>query len=232
MNDPLDETTAGAEGMPPGCRTRALGKAGCLVDTRVGVLQRRLLGGGSDASVRATLASLRRGVSREPGELPEIWELTAVPDTSEQVGDAPTWDEVAVHMAMTLYALHQQSKVVPMDRRGVGLGRAAHDVVGRGDEENSSARARFNALVTSSTVSELRHHLRSFIALLRSKGIPLDHAMLADDIAQFQRPGGAKTVQLRWSRQYYAVPTSQHVSEDLRQSSTAPINHAATSEES
>ena len=78
-------------------------------------------------------------------------------------------------------------------------------VVGRGEEENSSARARFNALVTSSSVSELRRHLRTLVSLLRAREIPLDHAMLADDVAQFQRPGGARAVQLRWARQYYNV---------------------------
>ena len=71
-----------------------------------------------------------------------------------------------------------------MFRPGVGLGSAAHDLVGR-DEENPSARARFNALVTLTTVAELRHHLRGFVSLLRARGIALDHAMLADDVLRF-----------------------------------------------
>ena len=76
------------------------------------------------------------------------------------------------------------------------------------EEDNDSARKRFNALVTSTTITELRHHLRNFISLLRARDITLDHAMLADDIVRFQRPGGAKKVRLTWARQYHFLSTT------------------------
>ncbi|WP_233188031.1 type I-E CRISPR-associated protein Cse2/CasB [Actinomyces qiguomingii] len=155
----------------------------------------------NESQGRADVAALRKAASRLPGELPEVWSLTAVPVVSS-AGDAPTWEELAVHTAMTLYAVHQQSRTEGMFQPGVGLGRAARDLIGPHDQENPSARARFNALVTSTTIGELRHHLRSFVSQLRAHRILLDHAMLADDLVDFQRPGGAKDVRLRWSRQY------------------------------
>ena len=203
-------TSAQAGGAPPdgARRSRPLGEAGRLVDWRIGGprgLQGRYCSKNrKEALARAQVAALRKGASRSPGELPEIWELTRV-EIPDGAGDAPTWEEIAVHTAMTLYAVHQQSRTEPMFRPSVGLGSAAHDLVGR-DEENPSARARFNALVTSTTVAELRHHLRGFVSLLRARGIALDHAMLADDIVRFQRPGGAKKVRLNWARQYYSLP--------------------------
>ena len=203
-------TSAQAGGAPPdgARRSRPLGEAGRLVDWRIGGprgLQGRYCSKNrKEALARAQVAALRKGASRSPGELPEIWELTRV-EVPDGAGDAPTWEEIAVHTAMTLYAVHQQSRTEPMFRPGIGLGSAAHDLVGR-DEENPSARARFNALVTSTTVAELRHHLRGFVSLLRARGIALDHAMLADDIVGFQRPGGAKKVRLNWARQYYSLP--------------------------
>ena len=203
---------AQAGGAPPEARQqeRHLTKnAGRLVDRRIGGprgLQTRL-DDNKSRRARGELAALRRGVSRSPGELPEIWELTRV-EVPDGAGDAPTWEEIAVHTAMTLYAVHQQSRTEPMFRPSVGLGSAAHDLVGR-DEENPSARARFNALVTSTTVAELRHHLRGFVSLLRARGIALDHAMLADDVLRFQQPGGAKQVRLTWARQYYYSPPAE-----------------------
>ena len=203
-------TSAQAGGAPPdgARRSRPLGEAGRLVDWRIGGprgLQGRYCSKNrKETLARAQVAALRKGASRSPGELPEIWELTRV-EVPDGAGDAPTWEEIAVHTAMTLYAVHQQSRTEPMFRPSVGLGSAAHDLVGR-DEENPSARARFNALVTSTTVAELRHHLRGFVSLLRARGIALDHAMLADDIVGFQRPGGAKKVRLNWARQYYSLP--------------------------
>ena len=204
---------AQAGGAPPGkprraCRRPSLDKnVGRLVDWRIGGprgLQARYRDDKNKARARGELAALRKGVSRSPGELPEIWELTRV-EVPDGAGDAPTWEEIAVHTAMTLYAVHQQSRTEPMFSPGVGLGSAAHDLVGR-DEENPSARARFNALVTSTTVAELRHHLRGFVSLLRARGIALDHAMLADDVLRFQQPGGARSVRLNWARQYHSLP--------------------------
>ena len=159
------------------------------------------------------LAALRKGASRDSGELPEIWELTSV-EIPEYASDAPTREEIAVHTAMTLYAVHQQSRTERMFVPGRGLGRAARSLIGPPDEENPSARARFNALVTSTTVTELRHHLRGLISLLRARNIALDHAMLADDIIRFQQPGGAKKVRLAWARQYYSLPAESPLTAD------------------
>ena len=204
--------------------------AGRLVDRRIGGprgLQTRL-DDNKSRRARGELAALRRGVSRSPGELPEIWELTRV-EVPDGAGDAPTWEEIAVHTAMTLYAVHQQSRTEPMFRPGIGLGSAAHDLVGR-DEENPSARARFNALVTSTTVAELRHHLRGFVSLLRARGFALDHAMLADDVLRFQQPGGAKKVRLAWARQYYSLPAESQPADGTVPASDADPTTAPTQE--
>ena len=199
---------AQAGGAPPEARRqerRLTKNAGRLVDRRIGGsrgLQARYLD--NESRARGELAALRKGASRSPGELPEIWELTRV-EVPDGAGDAPTWEEIAVHTAMTLYAVHQQSRTESMFHPGVGPGRAARRLIGPPDEENPSARARFNALVTSTTVAELRHHLRGFVSQLRARDIALDHAMLADDITRFQRPNGAKQVRLAWARQYYSL---------------------------
>ena len=200
---------AQAGGAPPEARRqerRLTKNAGRLVDRRIGGprgLQARYLD--NESRARGELAALRKGASRSPGELPEIWELTRV-EVPDGAGDAPTWEEIAVHTAMTLDAVHQQSRTEHMFSPGVGLGRAARRLIGPPDEENPSARARFNALVTSTTVAELRHHLRGFVSLLRARGIAPDHAMLADDGRRFQQPGGARSVRLNWARQYHSLP--------------------------
>ena len=227
-------TSAQAGGAPPdgARRSRPLGEAGRLVDWRIGGprgLQGRYCSKNrKEALARAQVAALRKGASRSPGELPEIWELTRV-EVPDGAGDAPTWEEIAVHTAMTLYAVHQQSRTEPMFRPSVGLGSAAHDLVGR-DEENPSARARFNALVTSTTVAELRHHLRGFVSLLRARGFALDHAMLADDVLRFQQPGGAKQVRLTWARQYYSLPAESQPADGTVPASDTDSTTAPTQE--
>ena len=225
---------AQAGGAPPEARRqeRHLTKnAGRLVDRRIGGprgLQTRL-DDNKSRRARGELAALRRGVSRSPGELPEIWELTRV-EVPDGAGDAPTWEEIAVHTAMTLYAVHQQSRTEHMFSPGVGLGSAARRLIGSPDEENPSARARFNALVTSTTVAELRHHLRGFVSLLRARGFALDHAMLADDVLRFQQPGGAKQVRLTWARQYYSLPAESQPADGTVPASDTDSTTAPTQE--
>lgn len=189
-------------------RRPSLGATGRLVSQRVSGkngLQSRYLH--NEAQAREQMAALRGAVTREPGEVPATWALTQV-RVPDDAGDAPTREEIAVHTAMTLYAVHQQSRTDPMFHPGKGLGHASRELIGPPDQENPSARKRFDALVTSTTITELRHHLRDLVSLLRARGITLDHAMLADDIVRFQRPGGAKEVRLGWARQYHFMPTT------------------------
>ena len=227
------KTPRKTDSAPPESRQRARRLAedvGRLVDWRIGGprgLQARYLQ--NESRARGEMAALRKGASRDSGELPEIWELTSV-EIPEYASDAPTREEIAVHTAMTLYAVHQQSRTEHMFSPGVGLGSAARRLIGSPDEENPSARARFNALVTSTTVAELRHHLRSFVSLLRARGIALDHAMLADDVLRFQQPGGAKKVRLAWARQYYSLPAETPSATDADPASNADSTTTPTQE--
>ena len=227
------KTPRKTDSAPPESRQRARRLAedvGRLVDWRIGGprgLQARYLQ--NESRARGEMAALRKGASRDSGELPEIWELTSV-EIPEYASDAPTREEIAVHTAMTLYAVHQQSRTESMFHPGVGPGRAARRLIGPPDEENPSARARFNALVTSTTVAELHHHLRSFVSLLRARGIALDHAMLADDIFRFQQPGGAKKVRLNWAHQYYSLPAETPPADNVAPASDADPTTAPTQE--
>ena len=227
-----------ADAVPPGVsqrpyRPRLEENAGRLVDQRIGGTKRQeglqARYRRNEARAHGELAALRKGANRPPGELPEIWALTSV-HVPDYAGDAPTWEETAVHTAMTLYAVHQQSRTDPMFVPGRGLGHAARSLIGPPEDENPSARARFNALVTSTTVAELRHHLRSFVSLLRARGIALDHAMLADDVLRFQQPGGAKQVRLTWARQYYSLPAESQPADDTDPASDADPTTAPTQE--
>ena len=58
---------------------------------------------------RAELAELRRGVGRQPGELPALWGSFLAEMPEELRGtDGPSKAEWAIYLALTLYALHQQ----------------------------------------------------------------------------------------------------------------------------
>lgn len=159
---------------------------------------------------RAELANLRRGVGRVPGEMPELWGsfLQDLPEELESRDGIPTCAEWAIYLALTLYAMHQQGRVLPaenMNRPQVRLGQAVRRLV-KGDErpEESSILRRFNALATANSMTERAQHLRGIIQLLRAEKIPLDYLQLAEDLYWLQLPAAAARVRLRWGQDYYA----------------------------
>lgn len=70
-------------------------------------------------------------------------------------------------------------------------------------EDSQAVDRRFNAMITSASLSELANHLRHLIKLLKSRtNAKVDYAQLAQDLYWFQM-GYQSSVRLKWSRSYY-----------------------------
>ena len=173
-----------------------------------------------DNQRRAELAKLRRGIGHAPGERPELWGmfLQGMPEDF-QSSSGPSAAEWAVYLALTLYAVHQQGNDRPMNCPGSTLGRAVRQLAERNaatgqDWTEASVLRRFNALATAEEITEISHHLRGMIQLLRAAkdgGIPLDYPQLAEDLYELQctDPRYAQTlanVRLRWGQDLYRDP--------------------------
>ncbi|MDO5727325.1 MAG: type I-E CRISPR-associated protein Cse2/CasB [Bowdeniella nasicola] len=182
---------------------------GRLVEARLTRLQSSILGDNSRA--RAQMAALRHAISEPPGSNPEIWELTAVPRDHDCEFDAPTYREIAVHHAMCLYAIHQQSKSSPMhvaSRPFATAIRKLSDSSASGSEI-SPVQRRFEALVTSSSERELVHHARGLVGQLRSADLGFDYGGFANDLYRYQLPGGPAKVRLQWARIFSRLPQTE-----------------------
>lgn len=156
----------------------------------------------------AALARLRRGVGKPAGSVNEILQYTLSDKfVGSSPGDDATAAEVAAHISLTLYATHQQSQGERMHQRGWGMGRSVRKLHPEepGAAPNPVLR-RFQALGTSDSLDELVHHARGMVQLLRAKQIPLDYALLADELVAWQQPGGASVIRLRWGREFYRTP--------------------------
>jgi len=159
---------------------------------------------------KAKLAHLRANLTKQPGIDSNITDYTIKDISPYEQGDEPTESEVAVHLAMTLFATHQQSQSESMQVDGIGFGQAvatleARNREGKKVEGTSPERRRFDAAVTSTNLTELAHHLRGLIGQLRAKGIGLDYGLLAGDLYRFQFPSGADSVRRKWARQFYRL---------------------------
>ena len=116
-------------------------------------------------------------------------------------GDEPTEAEIAVRSAMTLYAIHQQSRRERMHTDS-SPGRSLARLAWASDGAHKSVRRRFAALVTADSYPELSHHLRTMIRMLRDQQVGLDYGRLAGDLFAWQYRTNRDGVRLAWSRDF------------------------------
>ncbi len=189
------------------------------VSQRVAKLQGMLLSDAGHSAAARTLAELRRAVSSAPGADPSIWviEFEEMPTCLRGTLNEPSAGEWAVHGALTLFAVHQQSQRTSMHQVGApySLGASVRAFVKRRVEKKDSAYAdtedgrlptRFAALVTAVSMGERMHYLRQIVQLLRGESIPLDYGRLARDLYDLQNPYRADAVRLAWGRAYTRSP--------------------------
>lgn len=184
-----------------------------FVTKRVDVLQRGYLKGESGAT--AALAILRRALGTEPGADPLVWQYTlGLPDVLAGHDDDPSPAERAVHYAITLFALHQQSQNFGMQRRGQSMGLSARQL-GKVTGGEEAVYRRFTKLGTASSLAAASTHARGLVGQFRASKIPLDYGLLAVDFFKLQDPRLADGVRLAWGRDYYRVPrTERNTSSD------------------
>lgn len=172
----------------------------------------RLLGlgeqraGHREAANRASLAELRRGLGRSPGEAPGAYrEVLALLDDAE----ASTQFEDACFRVATLYALYPENSGTPRPvahghRRN--LGGSLRLLVGK-DERKLGAERRVIALLNCHK-DDLDEHLRHAVSLLRADEKPIDWRQLLSDLRGWSDED--RHVQRAWARAFWgfsAEPT-------------------------
>lgn len=168
----------------------------------------------------AALARLRRGAGRDAGDLPDLWALVDTSPLHARVeGVRPLGEEElvraedALHAALTLWALHQQSRGACMHRphtyqRPTGLGAAVRRLM-LPDTIDEPVLKRLVRAGTAPDLTALSQRLRDLVVLLRRADIPLDYGLLAGQLYQWQWPDGAAVVRREWGRSFHAFRSGQ-----------------------
>ena len=158
----------------------------------------------------AELAWLRRGIGKNPGEMPDLWGILYEDMPENFIGntDEPSKEELSCYTALTLFALHQQGMNIAsqcMHIKGKKIGqslRMLSDALGDAGAENRVLK-QLSALSTSKNRDEYSYHLRKIVYLLKSEKIPLDYGKLATDLYLLQYDEYASSVKLQWARDFY-----------------------------
>lgn len=165
----------------------------------------------------ADLAALRRGAGRECGTVAQMWPFY----TTLTARGAITAQLHAEHIALVLFATHQQSRPDPAHRTDIGLGRAIRELADSDRFSRDAVDRRFSAAATATSLTELAAHLRGLINQLRTlrPGPGLDYTRLYRDLCNWQFPDRAPGIRRRWGADYFLRPATE-------QQSDATITHA------
>ncbi|MDR2515221.1 MAG: type I-E CRISPR-associated protein Cse2/CasB [Christensenellaceae bacterium] len=161
---------------------------------------------------RASLAKLRRAVGKEPSETPDVWGITL---SGGRFGDNAL---VAVHTALSLYAVHRQSKPRSMHREGQSLGKAARTLILKEKSKNrdneDAITRRFNAIASAGDLAELSRHALGLVQLLRSEDVEMDYPRFAQALYGFTYAEARSGIRLNWGRDFYSSDKPEEEQQD------------------
>ena len=162
-------------------------------------------------SGKARLAELRRGVGKEPGELPTIYGiiLEDMPEDFFRGSGIPTEAEWACYVALTLFAWHQQGNDLKSScmhtEDKVSLGTALRELKNASKDVNAEERLlkKLRSIATAMDMKGFSYHMRGLVKLFANNNIELNYILLATDIYEWQFEDSRNVVNLRWGQDYY-----------------------------
>jgi len=205
---------------------RIPGPAGRAAARCISRLQRRYRQ--DNPAAVAEVARLRRGAGRTAHALQDHWGLGGLDELAEILADGRTpvrreHAEEAVYLAVTLWALHQQSvrdrdmhdPEETLGRAVRGLMRAKNTGTSRADEElNEPVRKRLVRVGTAASIESVAVRLREIVLLLRDVRLPLDYGRLADQLYRWQSLPERAAVRREWGREFHLAGHSRKSADD------------------
>jgi CRISPR system Cascade subunit CasB len=152
---------------------------------------------------RGALATLRRGLGKQPGTVREMdsYVLPSVPS------DVTGKQEDVYYLISALFAYWYQSRDDIVKNRPANLGDSIRLLVnyetatGANKEDVEKRIEKRLVSLLNCHRDDLPEHLRYIIGLLKSKDIPIDWARLLSDILSWQHED--RSVQRRWARYFW-----------------------------
>ncbi|MBP6927743.1 MAG: type I-E CRISPR-associated protein Cse2/CasB [Caldisericia bacterium] len=146
-----------------------------------------------EKSDRAGLATLRKGLGKEPGTVTEMYKYVY----SRIPGQTNLFDEKIYFLIASLFALwHQGKQKLEKDFEG-DFGKTFNQI--NKNSKSESIEKRFTAIINSH-FDDLPNHLRHAVSLAKSKDVPINWSFLLEDLKWWNNDG--KRVQRKWMKSF------------------------------
>ncbi len=160
----------------------------------------------------AQLAQLRRALGKPPGSVPEVWAITMDGLPDDLRGRSREREELAIHLALTHFASHQQGQSASMHAEvrpfaaavRILAGQQASHMGGQTDVHETAAYRHLVALASSSNLGATVSHARGLINQLKAADLAFDYGRYVDDLYWLQVPGQVVRVQRGWGRDFHS----------------------------
>ena len=154
----------------------------------------------------AMLAKLRRAAGSSIGESADTWDVTIGALPAGLTGPDRERAALALHTALTLFALHQQGRHRSVHTEGIGFGRAVKRIIDSDRMRAAGVRNRFNALATASEFADLSYYARGLVSLMHAKGLRFDYPRFAKELYLYQLDAETRDhVRMLWGYDFYAL---------------------------
>ncbi|MBP6929080.1 MAG: type I-E CRISPR-associated protein Cse2/CasB [Caldisericia bacterium] len=142
---------------------------------------------------RAGLATLRKGLGKEPGTVTEMYKYVY----SRIPGQTSPFDEKIYFLTASLFALwHQGKQKLEKDFEG-DFGKTFRQI--SKNSESESIKERFTAIINSH-FDDLPNHLRHAVSLAKSKDVAINWSFLLEDLKWWNNDD--KRVQRKWMKSF------------------------------
>jgi CRISPR system Cascade subunit CasB len=144
---------------------------------------------------RGALATLRRGLGKQPGDELEIYRYI-----SRFIAGHGKQKETAYYLIATLFGLYPcESWQIGQDRFKTNLGASFRLL--KNQNSGDSIERRFTGLINAHS-DDLHNHLRQIVGLFKSKEIPVDWLQLLHAIECWDI-GDERRVQREWAKAFW-----------------------------
>ncbi|OQB75035.1 MAG: CRISPR-associated protein Cse2 (CRISPR_cse2) [bacterium ADurb.Bin132] len=146
-----------------------------------------------EKSDRAGLATLRKGLGKEPGTVTEMYKYVY----SRIPGQTNLFDEKIYFLTASLFALWYQGKQDLVKDFEGDLGKTFNQI--NKNSKSESIEKRFTAIINSH-FDDLPNHLRHAVSLAKSKDVPVNWSFLLEDLKWWNNDD--KRVQKKWMKSF------------------------------
>lgn len=164
-----------------------------------------------EAANRATLAKLRRGLGKSPGEALQMFEFVGkfLPERASEA------EQDAYFLVAALFAMHPKHQYVANaryhDTLGTSFARLKREEEKNGPERGTPIERRFSTVLRASR-DKLPEHLRHAISLLRTKEVGVDYMQLLHDIRYWDTED--RSVQRSWANAFWGRSAQGQAAEE------------------